>query len=244
MLSASWLRGVAARLECAPTRGLCGPRTRRPRLEALEDRTAPAVLTVTKALDDGSAGTLRSAAVQASMDADAGTSDTIRFASGLAGTTIALTQGSLDLGGVHGTITIDGTTLSNHVRISGNDVSRVFQVLGGANVILSGLNVEHGNDGGEDGGGAILVYPDATLTVTGCTLAHNSATSNGGAIYNWFGTLTLTGSEFSANTSETSGGAIAAGGLLTVTDCTFSGNTSVFAGGAVASAANHGYPRE
>ncbi len=42
----------------------------RPRLDALEDRTAPAVFTVVNTLDDGSAGSLRWAVTQANADAD------------------------------------------------------------------------------------------------------------------------------------------------------------------------------
>jgi len=66
--AAALLRGVAARLEEAARRLLAPTRpTRkapqrwsvRPRLEALEVRYAPAVFTVTSALDDYSSGKLR-----------------------------------------------------------------------------------------------------------------------------------------------------------------------------------------
>src|SRR5262249_30624981 len=59
-----------------------------PRLEGLEDRTVPSTLTVTNNLDSGS-GSLRYAITHAHDG------DTIAFAPGLAGQTIALTSDEL-----------------------------------------------------------------------------------------------------------------------------------------------------
>jgi hypothetical protein len=72
----SWIRSLTSRL--VPT-GRANARRRRghgpihrlrPCLEALEDRTAPAIFTVTSTLDDGSSGTLRWAINQANADTD------------------------------------------------------------------------------------------------------------------------------------------------------------------------------
>jgi hypothetical protein len=72
---------------------------------------------------------LREAVAQANTDAVAGTSDTINFDPSLAGTTILLTQGQLEPSGAGtGTITIDASSLSNPVTISGNSATRVFLV--------------------------------------------------------------------------------------------------------------------
>src|SRR5436305_14640701 len=57
------------------------------RFDALEDRTAPALFTVTTTADAG-AGSLRDALAQANAAPDA---DTIQFAPGLARQTVALT---------------------------------------------------------------------------------------------------------------------------------------------------------
>src|SRR5271163_4752163 len=88
-------------------------RARRSRLslEVLEDRLAPAQLTVTSLLDPATltAGTLRYAVNQANTDAAQGISDTIVFnTTQMGGSTITLQQGQLLLGGVSGTITING----------------------------------------------------------------------------------------------------------------------------------------
>jgi CSLREA domain-containing protein len=61
----------------------------------LEDRIAPAVLTVTSAADTPEAGmlTLREAVALANADANQGQSDTIVFDDGLGNATITLTAG-------------------------------------------------------------------------------------------------------------------------------------------------------
>src|SRR6516165_9442410 len=92
--------------------------TYRPRLEALEDRTAPALLTVTTLSDliVHTGVSLRDAVATADADAQSGTADTIQFDSSLAGGTVLLSQGSLELSGVPATgtalIHIDATGLT------------------------------------------------------------------------------------------------------------------------------------
>src|SRR5262245_50386468 len=72
----SWLRPLANRLSHAPARSAPRRRAFRPRVEGLEDRTAPAVFSVTTTADDGP-GSLR----QAIDDANgASGADTITFA--------------------------------------------------------------------------------------------------------------------------------------------------------------------
>jgi hypothetical protein len=95
---------------------------------------------------DGIAGSLRSVISQANTDAAAGTSDTINFDSSLAGATITLTQGQLELKGAGGggTITIDASNLSSPIAISGNNASRVIQVDAGTTAIFSRLTLEDG----------------------------------------------------------------------------------------------------
>src|SRR5262249_45629686 len=80
------------------------------RLEALEDRTAPATLTVTSAADDGSAGTLRA------VLAAAQSGDTVGFDPALDGQTITLTQGQLTVGQ---SLDIDGPG-ADDLTVSGN----------------------------------------------------------------------------------------------------------------------------
>src|SRR4051794_24006563 len=85
----------------------------RPALEALEDRQAPAVLTVTDPGDSGP-GALRQAIMDANNEASHPGPDTIVFAPALAGATISLTTTDPAAAdgpsafAVSSTITIDG----------------------------------------------------------------------------------------------------------------------------------------
>jgi hypothetical protein len=74
-------------------------------------------LTVTNT-DDSGAGSLRQ------MIADAAPGDTITFAPALAGQTITLTLGTLVIAK---DLSIDGSSLSTPVTVSGNDAVRVFR---------------------------------------------------------------------------------------------------------------------
>ena len=68
-----WIRNLFARPVTRPIRK--APARCRPRLEALEDRLAPAAYHVTSLSDDGSAGTLRDAINQANANPGADTID-------------------------------------------------------------------------------------------------------------------------------------------------------------------------
>src|SRR5262245_12819801 len=91
-------------------------------IETLEDRTVPSTFTVLNVADSGD-GSLR-AAIQAA-EANPG-ADVIQFASRVHGT-ITLTTGELD---VRSDLTIDGPG-ADRLTVSGNDASRVFDVVGG-----------------------------------------------------------------------------------------------------------------
>jgi hypothetical protein len=189
-LLGKWLKDVKRRF--APgARTLRGAMRIRivPRLEALEDRTVPSMLTVTSAADDSTAGTLRAAI------AAANSGDTIQFTPSLAGQTITLTQGELT---ITKSLDIEGLG-ANELTISGNYQSRVFDVsVGNASVTLAGLTVSNGLS--STGGG---IYNTGTLAVNSCTVSGNAAyygvgDDYGGAIYN-FGTLTINKSTISGN---------------------------------------------
>src|SRR5262245_12206276 len=125
----------------------------RPRLEALEDRWLPSTLTVLNNLDSG-AGSLRAALAAASSG------DTINFASSLKGQTITLTS-ELD---ITTNLDIEGPG-ANKLAVSGNGVSRVFDITGGVTVTIAGLAIINGS---ADQGAGIFNEPGAILTVTDC----------------------------------------------------------------------------
>jgi hypothetical protein len=190
-----WLDSLLRSLKPSP-----GPYRRpfRPRLELLEGRDVPSTLTVLNNHDAG-AGSLRDAIGHAHDG------DTIVFAPGLAGQTIALTSDQIT---IKTSLDIEGPG-ADKLTVSGNDAFRVFDISEGLTVTIAGLTITHGRAVGASasggGGGGIL---NAGSTVT---LAHDVLSSNvdlGGA-------------------GEAQGGAVSnvsARSVLTVSDCTFIGN--------------------
>ena len=145
----------------------------------------------------------------------AGTSPTITFASGLAGT---ITLGGTELG-LSRDVTIQGPGAAT-ITVSGNNASRVFNISSGT-VLISGLTITKGNATGASfpsswGGG---IYNSGTLTFSNSTLSSNSAPNgNGGGIFN-DGTLNVSNSTLASNSTSGSGGGIinGSGGVATTT---------------------------
>jgi hypothetical protein len=222
----------------------------------LEDRLAPATLTVNSLADapvsaaspaltlreavvlidtggagtDASGGGLAAAkARQINSASPFGVNDVIQFASGLFGPAhqqVVLEDGTLLLSG---NATISGPAASR-LAVSGNNRSTVFAVTPGAAVSISGLTVEAGAASGNSGGG---IDNGGTLTLTDTVVSGNTAIQgDGGGILN-FGTLTLAGSTVSGNTALNDAG-IDNSGTLTLTDSTVSGNTAVLGNGGIA----------
>src|SRR5262245_52740058 len=203
-----------------------------PRLEALEDRTVPSTFLVENLADSGP-GSLR----QAVLDANAQPGADQIFFTGQAHGTIT-PGGQLD---VTDDLEIRGPG-AELVAVSGNDVSRVFEISRGVTAFLAGLTITHGQ--AEDGGG---IYNAGALTVDHCTLSANQAVggegghARGGGIFNAAGAvLTVTRSVLSNNQAVggdggpgVTGGEGAGGGIynldatLTVSHSTFTGNQAV-----------------
>jgi hypothetical protein len=174
-----------------------------------------ATFTVTNTNDSG-AGSLR----QAISDANAAAGpDTITFS--VTGT-ITLTSGQL---GITDDLTIDGPGAAN-LAISGNNASGVLEVSGGS-LDLMDVTVVNGS---AFRGGGIVSGGGTTLTVTNSTFSGNSASFQGGGIFNG-GTLAIANSTFYGNSAGSEGGGIFNGGTLTVTNSTFSGNSADSGGG-------------
>ncbi|MBN2007025.1 MAG: hypothetical protein JXA21_26985 [Anaerolineae bacterium] len=130
------------------------------------------------------------------------------------------------------TLTIDGSALAEHVKISGGGAVRGFNVAAGANVTMNHLDVINGKvSNGNSGGG---IYNQGTLTLTASTISGNIASGYGGGIYNQ-GTLTLTASTISGNITDGYGGGIhnRNGGVLTLNACTIANNAARYNGGGI-----------
>ena len=198
---------------------------------------------------------LRDAIATANANAGSGTADTIDFASNLSGATITLAQGQLELSGAGGiTTTIDASTLASPVVISANKLGRVFLIDANVHAAFAGLNIANGqlhddigagieNNGnltltsdaiqnnavnqsdssGRDGAG---IYSTGTLTIDDCTIANNSALTegDGGGLLNT-GMATISNTTISGNSSVLGGG-IWNQGAMTLSGVTVSGNGS------------------
>src|SRR5262249_37666891 len=141
----------------------------RPALELLEDRLAPAILTVNSALDTANASDpylslreaialVNSATLPSGLSAQitgqirgtlhAGGTDTIRFdhTKVTAPITLGGTRLELSLPGSTAAITIDGGTAG--ITVDGNHASVVFQVDSGVQATLTNLTIARGEGGG------------------------------------------------------------------------------------------------
>ena len=178
--------------------------------------------------NDSGAGSLRAAMGFANVHQNT----TVTFAPSVTGT-ITLTSGALPNVTQNLTLTGPGAGV---LAVDGNQASRVFAIMAGR-VAISGLTIQNGHPPasnadpfiGEGGGvynGDGNGYDNGTVTLTGCTLAGNTAGSDGGGIFN-AGTLTLNGCTLSGNTEAGGfgGGGIRNDGALTLTGCTLSGNS-------------------
>jgi predicted outer membrane repeat protein len=217
----------------------------RPQTEALDQRCLLSTLTVLNTNDSGT-GSLRAEIAAASKG------DTIVFDPSLDGQTINLTSGELV---INNSLTVQGPG-AGQLAISCGGLSRALEVdyAKKENVTVSGLTISHGNG---LSGGAILNYGNLTvsncaltgngsyqvqiggaidnaggsLTVSGCTIAGNTASPQGGGIFN-SGTMTISNSTLSGNsaTGRGQGGAIYNGGTMTISNSTLSGNSALMGG--------------
>jgi Ca2+-binding RTX toxin-like protein len=144
--------------------------------------------------NDSGAGSLRAAI------ANARAGDYILFAPTLAGQTITLTRGQLEIPPGKNLI-IDGAAAPG-LRISGNNSSRVFSV--NANVhtrttfFLKNLHIINAKT--NEYGGAVKTTDEVSMTVDGVQFTNNVADKGGGAMFmGWNSDLTVTNSTFTGN---------------------------------------------
>src|SRR6516165_965871 len=264
MSARRWFAGLFGRPTPATVRSCTRAGTRRPtgrscplKLEALEDRMAPAILTVNSVADTASSAdpylSLREAiaivnspSLQNGLSAQilaqiSGTlhqnrADSIVFDPAAVTGPIVLggSQLELSLPASTATVTIDGG--GPGVTVDGNNASRVFRVDAGVQASFDNLTLSHAKATNDLGGG---IDNSGTLTVTSSAFSANAAGTYGGGIYN-NGTLTVTGCTFSGNSAGYGGGGIENEGMLTLTSSTFTTNSvNAYNGGGIENA-NYG----
>jgi len=169
---------------------------------------------VTSTADNG-AGTLR----EALANVCTAPNNVITFNIAGAGPhTITLTSGELVVGK---NVTIRNNS-GESITVSGNNLSRVFNINSGKTATIIGLTMS----GGAATGGAAIIN-DGALTIVNSTLSGNAATADGGAISTTAtGTnLTLINTTISGNTAAGSGGGlIALGGTVSIINTTITNN--------------------
>jgi CSLREA domain-containing protein len=160
---------------------------------------------------------------------------------------------NIDLNGVSGAINLLSVlpaidhdvnlkgTGANVLTVQRNSASgfRIFNINPNRVVSILGLTIQNGADA--TGGG--FYNNGGSLTVDGCEITGNSATSSGGGIYSspmasGTATLVITNSTLSNNSSGVDGGGVDSDSALgtanlTLTNCTVSGNTTKRNGGGV-----------
>ena len=148
--------------------------------------------------------------------------------------TIALTSGELK---ITKAITINGPG-ANVLAISGNSLSRVFELAGTINI--SGLTIKNGlskPDGTDFFGGMGVLVTSGTVNLTDSVITNNDATnsgnSQGGGVDNEGGILTLSRCAVTNNTASFFGGGIYSegAGSTTILNSTIAGNTTGTGGG-------------
>lgn len=95
-------------------------------------------------------------------------------------------------------ITIQG---NNHI-IDGNSAHRIFDISSDGDLTLDDLTIQNGKFQGNGGGIACT----GTLMVTNSTISNNSASYDGGGIYNYQGTVTVNNSTISGNSAQDGNG--------------------------------------
>lgn len=177
-------------------------------------------ITVTNT-DDAGQGSLRQAII------DAPTGSVIQFDPAIAGQTIVLTSGQLD---ITTALTIEGPAAG--ITISGGLQSRVFSVNTLGDLTLRTLTIVDGNSIPK-AGGALFIDDDGSASLDHVLLANNQA-EVGGAIYVADkGHLALVNSTVSGNTAVAGGGGIFSEAVLTIRNSTITNNTAGDVGGGI-----------
>jgi hypothetical protein len=183
-------------------------------IEVLEARLAPATFLVSSVGDLASdPTTLRYALANLSAGTAAST-NTINFAPGLAGQTIALTTADGGELKIAQGVTINGLG-ADQLAVSGSNTSRVFDVTSTLAIVqITGLTIENGRTYGTLGGGAI--FNEGILTLTADAVINSTAQGGNGV-----------NAEGGGGGGAGLGGGIVNENSLTLQSSTLSGNQAV-----------------
>jgi hypothetical protein len=169
-------------------------------------------VTVSSAVDNNTAGTLRYALTNA-QDYDV---------IDVAPSVTSITLGSA-LPAISKRVTING----NGLTIGGNNAYRILLVNSTGIVSINRVHFTNGNSGNANGGA--IYSSGSALMLHSCIFRNNktSATYYGGAIFN-IGTLAVSGCTFYGNTANTGGAIYHYGSIATLTGNIFFGNTATY----------------
>ncbi|MCP4358275.1 MAG: DUF11 domain-containing protein, partial [Chloroflexi bacterium] len=171
-------------------------------------------------VDDGNYTTGQNTLREAYNNALSG--ETITFDAGIAGQTIRL-DSTLTLAK---DVTIDGgttdITVSGDSDGNGTGDVQVVSISSGSNVTISGLTIAKGS---ASNGAGLLIDSGATITLSNSSLLSNTATTDGGAIYN-LGTLNMVNSTIRGNSATDDGGAIRNSSTMSIISSTLNNNNA------------------
>ncbi|BBB30134.1 DUF4347 domain-containing protein [Neptunomonas japonica] len=178
------------------------------------------------ALDASGNTTLRAAIMEANAQGGSHTinldADTYTLTIGGKGDAFAAT-GDLD---ITANITLSGAGVAQ-TTINAAGVDRIFDLQASGSLNVSGIKLQGGEvttGGVPEGGGALRIVADATVTASDVEFSGNAA-ENGGAISN-AGTLNLYDSTIDNNSATQQGGGIDTTGTTTLERVTVSNNTN------------------
>ncbi len=161
-----------------------------------------------------------------------GVVDTITFAGSLAGQTLSLDNGDLN---ITDDLTITGLG-SSQLTVDAQGNSRIFTINTAITVSISGMTLTHGSAYLADGGaiynsGGTLSLTDVTLT--GNTSEGGDGGGNGGALYNENGSVTISSSMIANNSAQYGGGISNLNGSITIDNSSIDNNIAEYSGGAI-----------
>jgi hypothetical protein len=226
----NWLRPWTDVSAKQPLRRLGPTMRRRPGIEPLEDRHAPALFVVNNAADPvgAHAGTTLRDAINAA-NSNGQPSNSITFAAGI--TTITL-LGRAPVADseflIQNNLTIDGAISGGRVTIETNANLRIFG-LTTFNFTLQNTNLRSGSPLGAAAGGLVFVA-SGTASLTNVNLSDSTALTGGGLAQTG-GTTNLNSVRFDNNLATNGGGMAQTGGTANFTNLVFNNNTATVDGG-------------